>query len=177
MYNRRSTRLKEYDYSLPGYYFITICTQDNDKLFGKIIDGKMILNDAGKICKQCWDGIINHYPNAILDECIIMPDHVHGIIQTVGVQHLEPQKRYVSGKKHHPQNKYQKIIPGSIGVIIRGFKIGVTKWFKNNTDIPKIWQRNFYERVIRNDIELENVREYIRNNPLNWEIKKRGSSC
>ena len=178
MRNRQSIRLQSYDYSKAGMYFITICTYNDEKLFGNIIDGMMILNDSGILAHKYWTEIPNHFPNVILDGFIIMPDHIHGIIQTVGVQHLEPskrfepKKRYVSENPHHPENKFQHIISGSIGSVIRGFKVGVTKWFRKNTDIYHVWHRNFHERIIRSEIELNNVRQYIIDNPKKWSMKK-----
>ncbi|NOR46179.1 MAG: transposase [Candidatus Delongbacteria bacterium] len=183
MRNRQSIRLQSYDYSKAGMYFITICTYNDENLFGRIIDGIMILNDAGMIAHKYWMEITNHFPNVILDEFIIMPNHIHGIIQTVtavGVQHLEPSKRHEPIKRFDPTiqneperaNKFQHIISGSIGSIIRGFKVGVTKWFRKNTNIYHVWHRNFFERIIRTEIELNNVRQYIIDNPKKWELKK-----
>ena len=143
-------------------YFITICVHKHLHLFGKIVNHKMILNNAGEIAKKCWLEIPNHYPNVILHEYVIMSNHVHGIIEitnAVRVQNFEPPS----------QNRYQKIIPCSIGSIIRGFKIGVTKWFHQNTNIITLWQRNFYEHIIRNERSYNNISEYITNNPLNWK--------
>ncbi len=172
-HHRRSIRLKGYDYSQPGAYFITICTKNRKCLFGNIINGKMILNDAGHIAQNCWLEIPDHYPNVALDEFIIMPNHIHGIIfinnkkSIVGVQNFKPQRNFKP-----LQNRYQKIIPKSIGSIVRGFKIGVTKWFRQNMDVYNVWQRNYYEHIIRNDFELNKIRKYIINNPLKWELDK-----
>ena len=111
-HHRRSIRLQGYDYSQPGIYFITICTQNRERLF------------------------------------------------VVRVQNFEPLQN---------QNAYQHIIPTSIGSIIRGFKIGVTKGFRQNTDIYVVWQRNYYEHIIRNDVELYQIRQYIIDNPKKWK--------
>jgi REP element-mobilizing transposase RayT len=177
IHHRKSIRLKGYDYSQAGLYFITICCQDRVCRFGKIVDvadirakkflpqQKMILNDAGNIANECWLEIPNHFPNSILHEHIVMPNHVHGIIEltgTVGVQNFESQQR----------NEFQKIIPLSIGSIIRGFKIGVTKWFRSNTDIETVWQRNFYEHIIRNEQSYHTISHYIINNPAKWNNDK-----
>ncbi len=165
-HRRRSIRVQGYDYSQPGWYFVTIVTHDRQNLFGRIENGKMILNDGGKIVRKCWLEIPDHYPNVNLDEFIVMPNHIHGIIDIagvqnfVGVQNFEPLQRR--------RNKYQKIIPKSIGAITRGFKIGVTKWFRQNTDIHTVWQRNYWEHIIRNDTELYRIRNYIITNPQNW---------
>src|SRR5471030_188022 len=93
IHHRRSIRLKGYDYSQNGLYFITICTYNRECLFGEIIDKKMILNDAGKIANECWVKIPEHFPAAVLHEHVVMPNHVHGIIElanVVGVQNFEP---------------------------------------------------------------------------------------
>ena len=126
-HRRRSIRLQGYDYSQPGWYFVTIVTHDRQNLFGRIENGKMILNDGGKIVRKCWLEIPDHYPNVNLDEFIVMPNHIHGIIDIVGgqnfvgVQNFEPLQRR--------RNKYQKIIPKSIGAITRGFKIALPNGF------------------------------------------------
>ena len=110
-----------------------------------------------------------HYPNVNLDEFVIMPNHVHGIIvindDNVEVQNLEPLRK-------QRQNKFQHIIPRSLGSIVRGFKIGVTKWFRQNTDVYTLWQRNYYEHIIRNAAELYHIRKYIIENPLKWNDDK-----
>jgi putative transposase len=171
VHHRKSIRLNRYDYSRNGLYFITICTHDRECFFGEIINQKMILNDAGKIADECWVKIPEHFPNAVLHEHVVMPNHVHGIIELVndnttrmvGVQDFEPL---------HPlqrQNKYQKIIPRSIGSIIRGYKIGVTRFFRDNTDVHIVWQRNFYEHIIRNEQSYFKISEYISDNPARWK--------
>jgi putative transposase len=166
-HNRKSIRLKGYDYSQPGGYFVTICTQNKEMLFGDVIDGNVVLNESGKYTQKCWCVIPRHFPDVCLDEFIIMPNHIHGIIfivendQNVGIQNFE--------SLHQQKNRYQKIIPRSIGSIIRGFKIGVTKWFRKNTEIYSVWQRNYYEHIIRNEPELNRIRKYIFENPLKWQ--------
>ena len=172
-HHRRSIRLKGYDYSQPGWYFVTIVVKDLECLFGDVVDAEMAMNDAGNVTQTCWLDIPNHFPNVHLDEFIIMPNHIHGIIfiiddetgKSVGVQNFEPLQR-------SQQNKYQKIIPQSIGSIVRGFKIGVTKWFRHNTDIYNVWQSNYYEHIIRDENDLHRIREYIINNPLKWDLDK-----
>lgn len=159
--NRKSIRLKNYDYSSSGGYFITICTCNRKHLFGKIIDGKMILNDGGKIAQQYWLEIPKHFPNAGLDEFIIMPNHVHGIIMI----HNHVRANYYSPAKFKSPSK-------TIGSIIRGFKIAVTKWFRFNSNVYIVWQRNYYEHIIRNENELNKIREYIVNNPLQWQYDR-----
>jgi putative transposase len=197
IHHRKSIRLRGYDYSKAGLYFITICTTDRKCLFGKIVpvgvqnieppqskndseiivgvqnfeplNQKMILNDSGRIANTCWLQIPEHFPNVFLHEHIVMPNHIHGIIELrkapIGVQNFEPLQENFQPR----MNEYQKIIPHSIGSIVRGFKIGVTKWFHNNTDIENIWQRNYYEHIIRNEHSYEQIADYIIENPNNWE--------
>ena len=147
-HHRRSIRLQGYDYSQRGAYFITLCTKNREHLFGEILNGEIQLNEFGKITQQCWLEIPNHFPNVQLDEFVIMPDHIHGIIVLnnivgVGVQNIESRQQQQNiESRPRQQNAYQHIIPGSIGSIIRGFKIGVTKGFRQNTDIYVVWQRN-----------------------------------
>ncbi|MEJ5165965.1 MAG: transposase [Thermoanaerobaculia bacterium] len=159
--NRKSIRLKGYDYSHPGGYFITICTYNRKHLFGKIINGKMALNDGGKIVQQYWLEIPKHFPNAGLDEFIIMPNHVHGIIMI----HNNVQANDYSPSKFKSPSK-------TIGSTIRGFKIAVTKGFRFNSNVYIVWQRNYYEHIIRNENELNKIREYIVNNPLQWRFDR-----
>ncbi len=205
IHHRRSIRLEGYDYSQAGLYFITICVRDRKCLFGKIVDGEMNFNDAGKIADVCWLEIPKHFPNTVLHEHIVMPNHVHGIVeliktgsrndsgQPVGVQNFEPlQSPNESGlsigvenfqplpsPNKSPRNEFQKIIPHSIGSIVKGFKIGVTKWFQNNAlgvvrvenfqPLQPIWQRNYYEHIIRDEKSCQRISEYIINNPKNWQ--------
>jgi len=173
--------LRGYDYAQSGAYFITIVTQNRASLFGHVANGKMVLNDAGMATQNCWLEIPNHYPNVTLDEFVIMPNHIHGIIVindidppnvVVGVQNFEPIQQIEPIHIATKQNRYQKIISKSIGSIIRGFKIGVTKWFRQHTDVYDVWQRNYYEHIVLNDDELNAIRQYIINNPSKWPSDK-----
>ncbi|MDD5455878.1 MAG: hypothetical protein PHV30_02460 [Candidatus Margulisbacteria bacterium] len=187
MYNRRSIRLKGYDYTQSGAYFITLCTQDRKHLFGEIVNHEIKLNDLGVIAARCWLEIPVHYPKVQLDEYIIMPNHIHGIL-IVGesFSSREELSPIVRANNYSPQPGWPQ--PGwpqpgwpqpdvssnpkgtsrTIGAIVRGYKIGVTKWAKENKAFEKIWLRNYYEHIIRNELELTRIRGYIKNNPLNW---------
>lgn len=165
-HHRRSILLKGYDYSQSGLYFITICVQDRIHLFGKIEQGKMILNDIGKVAQQCWQEIPQHFPNMQLHEFVIMPNHIHGIIEIV-----------VRANNHSPQQPIQTGSPQQspskpIGSAIRGFKIGVTKWCRSNTNIYTLWQRNYYEHIIRSDEAYYTIAHYIITNPQRWQEDK-----
>jgi REP element-mobilizing transposase RayT len=184
IHHRRSIRLKGYNYSSSGIYFLTICTQSMNCLFGNAANGKMFLNDAGIAAQSCWVQIPLHFPFVSLDEFVIMPNHVHGIIEIkdsddseqVGVNFCNivganecdcvgaNKCDCVGANNHSPLRGTSK----SIGSIVRGYKIGVTKWFRKNTDIYPVWQRDYYDHVIRNELELRRIRDYIISNPVNW---------
>ena len=154
---RKSIHLKEYDYSSTGYYFVTICTQNREEIFGKIEFGSMKLNKYGKIANQIWKGIPNHYTNVELDEFVIMPNHIHGIIiidENVGTEQCSVPTHY-----------------GLLSKIVKSFKeIFIKTIHIQFEDYQFKWQRSFYDRIIRNDKELFNIRQYITNNPLQWEL-------
>ncbi len=160
-----------YDYSQPGWYFVTICVKNWKCIFGKIDIGEMILNEYGNIVKDTWYDLPNHNFNVELDEFIIMPNHIHGIIvlnyninnknNVVGTG-SEPVPTNTSiNKKHH-----------GLSEIIRQFKTFSSKRInhKRKTIGKPLWQRSFYDHIIRNEKSLNNIREYIRINPLKWEI-------
>ena len=158
-YKRRSIRLPEYDYSKPGAYFITICSFNKEQIFGKISNGKIILSKIGKLGEKYLKEIPDHFEDVFVDEYVVMPNHIHFIITIVGFQNIEPL-----------QNKYQKIIPKSIGSIIRSYKASVTRRCKENDYKNFKWQRNYFEHIIRNEEDHFRIKEYIQNNPLQWEL-------
>ncbi|MCI0708340.1 MAG: hypothetical protein L0Y80_12750 [Ignavibacteriae bacterium] len=161
-FHRRSIRLKEYDYSQEGAYFITICTYERECVFGNIVEEKMNLSSIGKIADECWVKIPEHFPNVQLDEHVVMPNHIHGILcitDRVGVQYIEPLQR---------QNRYQHVIPKSLGSIIRSYKAAVTRISHRNKSLEFKWQRDYYEHIIRNEKELIRIRQYIADNVLRW---------
>ena len=190
LHPRRSIRLKGYDYSQAGMYFVTICIQKHTCLFGKIVGGEMVLNDMGKIVEKCWLEIVQHYPNAILHEYIVMPNHVHGIIEltydgndTVGAKNFSPDETSVTPDEtpvfSPDDNDARTSVIGAknfsplrgtsrtIGAIVRGFKIGVTKQLGYS-----VWQRNYWENIIRDEQSYQRIANYIINNPINWKGDK-----
>ena len=175
-HDRQSIRLKNYNYADVGNYFITICSKDRENLFGSITNSIMSQNEFGIIAEQVWKNIPNHFPNAKLDECVVMPNHIHGIINIVGVQNFEPLKSNFEPLKSNFEplqiNHYQHIIKQSIGSIVRSYKSEITKYFHNHTDRKTIWQRNFYEHIIRNEQEYFATKTYIKNNVKHWENDK-----
>ena len=162
--HRRSIRLRDYDYSKEGAYFVTICTYNREFLFGEIENGKMRLNEYGAIIHDAWVITGQIRPNIKLDEWIIMPNHVHLII-IIGGDGRGTARRAPTGEK------FGKPTIGNIPTIIRSFKSAVTKRINELRSLPGIplWQRNFYEHIIRGENALNRIREYIIYNPMRWE--------
>jgi len=166
--NRKRNRLHNYDYSQTGYYFVTICTQNRQCLFGKIVEDDMILNEAGKIIDYWWNEIKNKFPNSELDEHVIMPNHLHGIIAIVGPP-SNIRRRGKSIKQGEPlysplQEMIQWFKTMATNQYIRKVILGALPPFEK-----RIWQRSFYDHIIRNEKSLDAIRVYIQSNPLNWK--------
>lgn len=171
--NRKSIRLKGYDYSKPGYYFLTICTEDKKCIFGKINNGEMILNEFGKIVENEWKKTKEIRSDIEIDDYVIMPNHFHAIIiinDTVGAIHELPVPTEELPLPMTTRQRRNMTLPKIIG----RFKMLTAKQINEirKTSGIKFWQRNYYEHIIRNDEELKNIREYIQNNPLKWELDK-----
>jgi len=171
-YRIASARLQGFDYGSNGAYFVTINTKNRESYFGKIVNGIMGLSEMGCQAWKCWYEIPNHFPFVILDEFVVMPDHVHGVIfidktvsQPIPMPTVETQD-FASLPNHKITNKFG---PQSknLASIIRGFKIGVTK-FIHEHDVDFTWQPRFHDRIIRNEGELNRIRQYIKDNPNNW---------
>lgn len=161
-HNRRSIRLQGYDYSQNGAYFVTICAQNRECLFGEIKSGKMLLNKYGLIVHNEWGRTGEIRGNITLDEFVVMPNHIHGIIiiNGRGTMHRAPTVE-----------RFGKPTSNTIPTIIRGYKSSVTTQINISRSSPsqQVWQRNYYEHIIRNDEDLNRIREYVINNPKNWE--------
>ena len=185
--HRRSIRLKGYDYAQEGLYFITICCFENKHLFGRIEDGVVMLKEAGRVAERCWEEIPEHFRDVVLHEFVIMPNHVHGILEIVGAKNEEdgngagakneiiggragakifsPVRVDIIGNRNSPLSQSPS---RTIGSVVRGFKIGVTKWMRQNTGVINVWHRNYYDIIIRNEQSYDNISNYIVNNPINW---------
>ncbi|MEW6684583.1 MAG: transposase [Candidatus Edwardsbacteria bacterium] len=166
--HRRSIRLPAYDYSQEGAYYVTICVENRRCLFGDVAGGQMRLSDLGQIAGKFWQEIPVHYQNIILDEYVIMPNHIHGIIIIAdacrGVKFNAPTNA-------RSTNRYSQISPksGTLSVIIRTYKSAVTHWCKDNRNPHFQWPRNYYEHIIRNEKSLNKIRQYILENPYHWD--------
>ena len=163
-HHRRSIRLQGYDYTSEGAYYVTIVTYHRDCLFGEIIDGEMILNDLGKIADECWRAISEHFPFVELGAYVIMPNHVHGIIiihETVGATHWVAPTT--------PTTRPNGPKPKSLGAIIGSYKSAVAYRIHKGHNATGIWQRNYYEHIIRDEKDLQNKTDYIEANPSLWD--------
>ncbi len=172
---RKSNRLKGYDYTAAGYYFVTICVDKWQCMFGDIIDGKMQLNHYGLIVEQEWLNTEKIRDNVELDEFVVMPNHFHGVII---ITRSGMARHATTGARYHAQTmderQFGKPMARSLSTIIGSFKSAVTRAVNLLGDTPgdTLWQRSFYDRIIRNEKELFNIRQYIINNPLKWEMDR-----
>jgi len=233
---RRSTRLSGYDYRRPGIYFVTLCTQKKEPLFGQIIDGLMNLNDLGQIVVEEWIASAHIRREIELDEWVVMPNHLHGIVIIVdasiratdrspkgatgtssaqpadplsvgatgtssaqpvaplpvvgatGASSVQPvvplsvgatgassvQSVGATGRSPLPRRRARGPGKRSLGALIAGFKSAATKRINilRGTPGKPVWQRNYYDHIIRNERELQNIRQYIHDNPLKWALDR-----
>jgi len=167
IHHRRSIRKKGYDYSDPGVYYITICSHNRERLFGAVEKNCILLNGYGEIVRRTWYDLVNHVGGIKLDAFVVMPNHFHGIVVIgdidVGTNDgagLEPARTDPNVPKQH-----------GLPEIVRQLKTFSARRINQMRGTPgvPVWQRNYYERIIRDDIELYYVRQYIMNNPKNWE--------
>jgi REP element-mobilizing transposase RayT len=158
IHHRRSIRLRGYEYSRTGPYFVTICVKNRECLFGDIVEGRMVSNGAGGIIERVWENLPARFPSIKLDAFSLMPNHVHGIIAIVGAGLALPDKQGAASSAP------------TLGDVVRTFKsistIRVNRLLSRSG--RPLWQRNYYEHIIRNDDELNRNREYIQGNPANW---------
>ena len=157
---RKSNRLKNHDYSQDGYYyFLTVCTECRMGRFGEIVNGQMQLNDPGQMVLNVWCELPDHFPNIELDECIVMPNHFHGILFAAGA----PRATI-------------KVAPTTLGKVMGAFKSITTKKYIDGVKrdgwprfVGRLWQRNYHDNIIRTNESLEKIRDYIINNPGQWD--------
>jgi REP element-mobilizing transposase RayT len=176
IHHRRSIRLKGYDYTRPGAYFVTLCTYHRDEIFGEVINGEMRLSALGEIVREEWlrSAEIRKEIRLVEDEFVIMPNHLHGInwiVESVGADTVRPE--LMKGRTPPaPTSTSLRRAPRSLGSFIAGFKASVTSRAGRELNMTGIWQRNYYEHIIRSNRALEDIRWYILNNPLNWQLDR-----
>ena len=179
-HRRRSTRLKNYDYTQAGFYFMTLCVQGRESLFGEIIEDQMILNPAGTMIEKEWRALQKRFPHIELHENVVMPNHFHAIIE-VGSAVVATQDFQINTNNGQPQGIAPTVenTKKSIGDMIDAFKSittveyirGIKTYHWQGFD-GKLWQRNYWEHVIRHEQSLNDIAQYIINNPQNWEMDK-----
>ena len=222
IHHRHSIRLREYDYSQAGAYFVTICTQNRECLLGEIVQGEMRLNAAGNVAADSWAWLADQYDYVELDHWVIMPNHIHGIIVITDDRRGEIYHIRRGGSRDNRRGEIYHIRRGGsrtaptteqsdigartaptttpttpttvqsdiggqpaptteqstptkpLGRLIGAFKTVSTRRINEQHAMAgaKFWQRNFYEHIIRNEADLDRIREYIENNPLRWELDK-----
>jgi putative transposase len=190
--NRKHIRLSDWDYSSPGIYFITICCSDRQPFFGRIINNRINHSEIGLIASQFWLEIPEHFTNVKLDEFVVMPNHIHGIL--ILNNSSERTRHGIAGTRHgvslqtpiddnvgschdmtHPSkqlkpeiNQFANPVRNSVSVIIGQYKSSVKRWCNKNGFDDFQWQSRFYDRILHNENSIDRVREYIHNNPNNW---------
>ena len=168
IHHRKQIRLKEYDYSMPGEYFVTICTKEHIHSFGEIVNEEMNLNIIGEIADKCWKELPAHFLNVELDEFVVMPNHIHRIVCILENPGRDVQMNIPT------DNYYSRISPkrGSLGLIIRGYKAAVTTPCRKNGIHAFNWQSGYFEHIIRDEKSLIRIRDYIATNPQRWWFDK-----
>lgn len=172
IHHRRSVRLETYDYSQSGMYFVTVCTHERMPLFGNIVDGEMRLSAVGAIAEREWTLSLNMREQDEVSGVafVVMPNHVHGIVV------LERHDMDANDTRASTRTPLQRahLLPRSLGAFIAGYKSAVTTAVNTERQTPgaPVWQRSYYDHVIRDAGELERIREYIANNPLKWSLDR-----
>jgi REP element-mobilizing transposase RayT len=149
--NRRSVRLRWWNYAGPGTYSVTICLKDREHWFGHVESGRMVLSEAGHTARACWQAIPEHHARVKLDAFVIMPNHVHGILRLTG-----------------PATTKEPSGPGSLAAVIGTFKAAVTRELRRSGQFDFAWQRGYHDHIVRNRRALHHIRWYIRTNPRRW---------
>ena len=163
IHRRRSIRLRGYDYAQAGFYFVTICVRDRECMFGEVVDNDVRLSKYGTLVAQAWEDLPNHYPHLELDQFVVMPNHFHGIVVlTPAGAGLESAVR--AGFK-------PALTRHGLPEIVRGFKTFSARRINEIRQTPgtSVWQRNYYEHVIRDESDYDRIAEYIAHNPQRWE--------
>lgn len=192
-HHRQSIRLKGYDYTQPGPYFVTVVTYGRDCILGDILEGEIRLSSAGEIVRREWERLAQRFPHVMLDSYVIMPNHLHGLFiitddrrgtadsgkilnpsssrRAPTVDSGDPSGQTLSRRAPTGEN-FGKPVPGSLPTIIRSYKSATTlriNYLRRTPSVP-VWQRNYYEHIIRDEKEMDAIRRYIQDNPAQWEL-------
>ena len=163
---RRSIRLPGYDYQQAGLYFVTLCTHEKSSIFGKVDDHQVLLSDLGRIASDEWLKMAQVRERVELDQFVVMPNHIHGLIIIEDNHNCSAMPADPASRKRRSKT----LQSGSLGAIIGQFKTAVTRRAKLNQIYSgqRIWQRNYHEHIVRNENSLNEIRQYIVENPARW---------
>ena len=166
-YRIETTRKRDWNYAAASWYFVTICTENKRCYFGFIKDAALKPSFLGQYAEACWREIPSHHENVTIDDFVVMPNHIHGIIVIDGPEWMPPLRRK---GEHRPPQRLSAVFPkgSSLGAIVRSYKSAVTTW-AHEQRLKFAWQPRFHDRIIRGKNSLENIRQYIQDNPINWE--------
>jgi REP element-mobilizing transposase RayT len=163
-HHRQSIRLRGFDYSSPGAYFVTIVTCNRELLFGEVVNGEMRPNEYGGLASACWAETPVHFSNVVADLHVVMPNHVHGVV-------------IIDSKIDRPAKPEDdpagfRVLPGSLPAIVRSYKAAVSKRINvlRESIAGTVWQRNYYEHIVRDRGSFDAIRQYIRDNPRTWAM-------
>lgn len=175
-HQRHSTRLENYDYAQEGAYFVTICTHQRECLLGQVVDTEMVLSDYGNLVQEGWLQSAAIRRELELDAFVVMPNHIHSVVALVPV--TPPVGAHAVRPLRHGGHPLQRK-PRSLGAFIAGFKSATTRRINELRDTPGalVWQRNYYDHIIRSERTLEYVRDYIATNPLRWHLDRENPGC
>ena len=164
---RRQSRLKDYDYTASGAYFFTVCTYNRACILGEVVEHEVILTPLGMMVESAWQDVPNHYQHVRIDQSIVMPNHIHGIVR------IELSDRGPARDPGRSPTHRNGTAPESLAAIVGSFKARVTRQSRRAMMLSaeaRLWQRGFYDHAIRSDRALERIREYIVNNPAQWHL-------
>jgi REP element-mobilizing transposase RayT len=162
---RRTLRLPGFDYTSPGAYFITVCTHHRASLFGTVADGRVHLSPAGDIVRMVWQALPVHFPDMDVDAMVVMPNHLHGILLLRG--------RGTACRAPTTEG-FGRPVEGSLPTIVRSFKSAAARGINRLRGTPgaPVWQRGYYEHIVRSPHALDRLRRYIAMNPLRWTLDR-----
>ena len=174
-HHRRSIRLQGYDYSQSGAYYVTLCTQDRACLFGEVVDGGMHVNGAGRMASDVWHALPDRFPTIDLDAFVIMPNHIHGVVVIADDNNLVGAGLVPAHDVMPVNTRATTRVAPTLGDVIGAYKSVVTVQYARAVNVrgwprfrKRLWQRNYYEHVIRNAESLNRIRQYILDNPRHW---------
>jgi len=165
-YRIESARKPGWDYTLPGWYFVTICRQERKPYFGRVANAIVNLSPIGEYADACWKEVPQHHQHVELDEFVVMPNHIHGIVIIGGPERLPEMRKREKFKRVADLNDVRPKA-NSLGAVVGSFKSAVTQWCMAK-HVEFDWQPRFHDRIIRGKNSLEAIRKYIRDNPANW---------